>query len=85
MNENVKDGAKLAAHIVGGVCGAFTVGRVIGAFVPGVGTVGKAVMCIGASCMGGIVGTKCSEYLVEQVESICDAFDMISSKKVKEN
>ena len=81
MNETVKEGAKLAGHIVGAVCGCFTVGRIVGAFMPGVGSVGKAAMYIGSSCIGGMVGNKCADYLSNTVEQFCDAVEKISSKK----
>ena len=84
MNENTKENAKLVARIVGGFCGGFTVGNIVSVFVPGLGPVSKTVVLIGSSCIGGIIGDKCGEYLCNQVEQVCDLIECFSNIKKAE-
>lgn len=79
MNADVKQRAKFTAHIVGGICGAFIVGRIIGTIMPNTGTVGNIVTLIGTGCIGGVIGDKCGEYLEDQVGVICDLVDACSN------
>ncbi len=79
MNADVKRKAKFTARMVGGICGAFTVGRIIGMVIPNTGTVANIVITIGAGCIGGVIGDKCGEYLENQVEVVCDLVDTCSN------